>query len=68
MDNTVALSYFVKMENTGNQLLAKISKEILEYLLDKGITVTAEYFLRAQNKEADMQSQTVKDSSDFWKT
>ena len=68
MDNTVALSYFVKMENTGNQLLAKISKEILEYLLDKGITVTAEYLLGAQNKEADMQSQTVKDSSNFWKT
>ena len=68
MDNILVLSYFVKMGNTENQLLAKISKEIWEYLLHKGITVTAEYLLGAYNKEADIKSRTVKDSSDFCKT
>ena len=68
MDNILVLSYFVKMGNTENQLLAKISKEIWEYLLHKEITVTAEYLLGAHNKEADMQSRTMKDSSDFCKT
>ena len=66
MDNIVALSYLVKMGGTRNQLLVQISKEIWEYLLDKGITITAEYLPGALNREADMQSRTVKDSSE-WK-
>ena len=66
MDNIVALSYQVKMRGTRNQLLVQISKEIWEYLLDKGITITAEHFAGALNKEANMQSQTVKNSSE-WK-
>ena len=64
MDNIVALSYLVKMG--GTQLLVLISKEIWEYLLEKGTTITAEYLPGALNKEAGMQSQTVKDSSK-WK-
>ena len=64
MDNIIALSYLVKMG--GTQLLALISKEIWEYLLDKGTTITAEYLPGALKKEAGMQSQTVKDSSK-WK-
>ena len=59
MDNIVALSYLVKMGGTRNQLLVQISKEIWEYLLDKGITITAEYLPGALNREADMQSRTA---------
>ena len=53
----------MKMIGTPNQLLVQISKDIWEYLLDKGITITAEYLPGGLNKEADMQSRTVKDSS-----
>ena len=66
MDKIVALSYLVKMGGTQNQLLVQISKEIWEYLMDKGITITAEYLPGALNKETNMQSLTVKDSSE-WK-
>ena len=66
MDNIVALSYLVKMGDTRIQLLVQISKEIWEYLLGKEITITGEYLPGALNKEADMQSRTVKDSSE-WK-
>ena len=66
LDNIVALSYLVKMGGTRNHILAQIIKEIWEYLLDKGITITSEYLPGALNKEADMQSRTVKDSSE-WK-
>ena len=54
------------MGGTRNHILAQIIKEIWEYLLDKGITITSEYLPGALNKEADMQSRTVKDSSE-WK-
>ena len=39
-DNMVALSYIVKMGRTYNKVLSDISKEIWEYLLSKGITIT----------------------------
>ena len=38
MNNTVALSYLVKIGGTRNQVLAQISKGIWEDLLDKGVT------------------------------
>ena len=38
MSSTVALSYLVKIGGTRNQVLAQISKEIWEDLLDKGVT------------------------------
>ena len=66
MNNVVALSYLMKMGGTQNKLPVQVSKEIWEYLLDKAITITAEYLPRALNKEADMPSRTVKDSSE-WK-
>ena len=66
MNNVVTLSYLMKMGGTQNQLPVQVSKEIWEYLLDKAITITAEYLPGALNKEADMPSQTVKDSSE-WK-
>ena len=56
MDKIVALSYLVKMGGTQNQLLVQISKEIWEYLMDKGITITVEYLPGALNKETNMQS------------
>ena len=66
MDKNVVFSYLVKLGGTRNQLLVQISKKIWEYLLDKGITIIAEYLPGALSKEADMQSRTVKDSSE-WK-
>ena len=54
------------MEGTWNQLSLQISMEIWEYLLDKGITMTRQYLPGAINKEADMHSWTIKDSSK-WK-
>ena len=47
-------------------VLSDISKKILDYLLAKGITITTEYLPVALNKEADFQSQAVRDSSE-WK-
>ena len=66
IDNIASLSYLVKIGGTRTHLLVQISKEIWEYLLDKGITITAEYLPRALNQEIYMQSRTVKDSSK-WK-
>ena len=54
------------MGGTRNELLVQISKEIWEYLLDKGITITAEHLPGALNKEANMHLRTVKNSSE-WK-
>ena len=64
--NIASHSYLVKIGGTRTQLLVQISKEIWEYLLDKGITITAEYLPGALNQEIYMQSRTVKDSSK-WK-
>ena len=50
MDKIVALSYLVKMGGTQNQLLVQISKEIWEYLMDKGITITTEYLPGASTR------------------
>ena len=58
ISNIVALSYLVKMGGTQYQLLVHISKEIWEYLLDKGIKVTADYLPGTLNKKANMQSRT----------
>ena len=43
MDNVVAHSCLVKMGGTHTKVLSDISKEIWDYLLAKGITITAEY-------------------------
>ena len=50
MDNIASLSYLVKMLGTHNQLLARFSKGIGEYLLDKGITITVEYLPGSLNR------------------
>ena len=59
MDNIGALSYLEKMKGTQGKVFSTLSKEIWNYLLDKGILLTAEYLPGALNKEADFQSQTV---------
>ena len=43
------------------KVLSDISKEIWDYLLAKGITITAEYLSCTLNKEADFQSRAVRD-------
>ena len=53
MDNIVDLSHKVKTEKTHSKILSDISKEIWEYLVLKGITITVEYHL---NEKADFQS------------
>ena len=67
MDNVDVLSYSVmRGGGTHNKVLSDISKEIWDYLLAKGITITAEYLPGALNKEADFQSRAVRDSRE-WK-
>ena len=65
-DNIVALTYLIKMGGTKGQDLNQISKEIWEELLIHGITITAEHLPGKLNVEADHQSRSVKDSSE-WK-
>ena len=66
MDNMTALSYLVKMGGTNNQELVSISKKIWNYLISRGITITAEHLPGILNKEADFESRNVKDCSE-WK-
>ena len=60
MDSMVALSYLVKMGGTNNQELVRISKQIWNYLISRGITLTAEHLPGILNKEADFESRNVK--------
>ena len=66
IDNKTALSYIVKMVGTKNRELILRSKSLWEYLLNKGITLTAEYLPSKLNYIADHQSRNVKDWSE-WK-
>ena len=66
MDSIVALTYLVKMGGTHSEKLSLLSKEIWEYLLKQGITITAEYLPGVLNQEADKESRNVRDSSE-WK-
>ena len=54
------------MGRTQNKSLTLLSKEIWEYLIAKGMAITADYLPGSLNKEADFQSRTVKDSIE-WK-
>ena len=65
MDNIVCLSYIVKMGGIHNKVLSDISKEIWDFLLLKEITFTAEYLPGVLNQEADFQSRSMKDSSEW---
>jgi len=66
LDNQVALAYVTKMGRPNSQKLLDLTKEIWKYLMQRGITLTAEYIPSALNKEADFQLRNAKDWSD-WK-
>ena len=66
IDNMTTLCYLVKMGGTRSPELLQVAKEIWDYLLANGITVTAEYLPSSLNIQADWQSRNHRDSSD-WK-
>ena len=66
MDNMAALKYLVKMGGTYSKEMVDLSKEIWGYLLQKQITLTAEYLPGIMNVEADRESHRATDSSE-WK-
>ena len=66
IENTSALSYLVKMGGTHNPIMLNLAKEIWEYLMQKEITLTAEYIPSELNKTPDWWSRNWKDSSE-WK-
>ena len=57
---------FSKHEGYPQGYLSDVSKDIWNYLLVKGITITTEYLPVNLNKETDFQSRVVRDSSE-WK-
>ena len=61
-----ALSYLLKIAGTKNPELMQISKEIKEFLLRQGITITAEHLPGNLNCKADWESRHQKNSSE-WK-
>jgi len=58
--------FLLKMGETKNEILTKVSKQIWGYLLEHQITITAEYLPGILTVEADAMSLNVKDSSE-WK-
>ena len=66
VDNKTALSYLLKMRGAKNLELIQISKEVWEFLLVQGITITAEHLPGNLNSKADWESRHQKDSSE-WK-
>ena len=53
VDNVVASTYLMKMGGTQNLKMEELAKEIWEYLLKRGIKITAEYLPREMNVAAD---------------
>ena len=66
VDNTTALAYLVKMGGSKSLEMTKVSKEIWSYLLQEGITITAEYLPGILNRLADWESRNTRDPSE-WK-
>ena len=66
VDNMTALSYLLKMEGAKNSDLMQISKEIWEFLLRQGITITVKHLPGNLNCKADWESYHQKKSSE-WK-
>ena len=67
VDNIVALTYLMKMGGTQNLKMVELAKEIWEYLLKWGITITAEYLPSELNLTADWESRNILDSSEWIK-
>ena len=53
IDNTIALAHLVKMGRPTVIELIALTKKIYEYLLPRGITLTAEYIPSKLNVESD---------------
>ena len=66
VDNTVALTYLLKMDETHNLKLVQLPKEIWDHFLQCRITVTAEYLPSKLNVTADSESRNYSDSLE-WK-
>ena len=56
VDNTTALAYLLKMGGTKCLRIIELNKEIWEFLISRGIAVTAEYLPSAMNIWADRES------------
>ena len=63
IDNTSALSYIVKMEDTQNLGMIGLAKEIWD--LTSQTTITVEYLPSRLNKVADSESRNCNDSSEL---
>ena len=66
IDNKTALSYLLKMGGTKSVPLMKRTKNIWQFLLSKGLNLTAEYLPTDLNTEADYESRNVQDWTE-WK-
>ena len=66
IDNTTALRYLTKMRVVKSLEMIKLSKEIWDYLLSRGITIATEYLSSKLNIIADRESREKVDSSE-WK-
>ena len=65
IDNATALRYFRKMRSVMSLEMIKLSKEIWDYLLSHGITITTEYLPTKLNIIADRESREKVDSSEL---
>ena len=59
LDNMTDLSYLLNMGRTRSEQLIKISKQILSYLLEKQICLTAKYVPSIDNHLADWESRNI---------
>jgi hypothetical protein len=66
IDNKTALAYLVKMGGKKSVHLIEKTKQIWDFLLEKGIMITAEYLPTDLNVDADRESRNVMDWSE-WK-
>ena len=64
IDNATALMYLLKVRGTENKRLLDLDKDIWDYILRNGITVTAEYLPSCQTMKVDWLSRNPRDSSE----
>ena len=66
MDNVTALTFINKMGGTKNRVLASLSRELWQWCLQTQIAVSAAHISGILNVNADRESRSHLDSSD-WK-
>jgi hypothetical protein len=64
-DSKIALAYILNQGGTKSPSLLKRAKDLWDYLLNKNITITAEWLPTDLNHEADTQSREVGDRSEW---